>query len=510
MVASYNDPVKQLAREKLASFIERTLFTYKRPRDVRVLCFPGAEKIGEEALEVKEVYDKLGIPRQNITGLEYDATTAERLRAARLGINIVTSDAHDVFARPTRRFDIISLDYTGQQGPRELSTLRNIRRHLALRNGGVLTTNYSAKREPKSRQEEMADVFIQEKVMEHYARHAEKNGQSITEFMRDMFTDAEHPMWHDIDSTAGNIEGKIRDGTTPLAELRSTITTNIVEAMAGLYDQDRGLPSALKAYPGFADIDRNIIERNRARYEELQKNNPSFFVRKSDLIDHDQLGKSFVIEHTHEMTSRLQQQSSLSERDAGHLLNALLARHYVWHVATAMERYSYNSNKNMTMHMDMFTFAHDETIGTMLDDIVRIDPRSGLVRWDPSGIGPRRILALCNQMGQKYNALGAREVPVPARIYLGSSWRPEERTSTTLHEEQRPTPETTPRSSTRITPISDPYVKRTISKDEAVTLLRAGFSSSEIASEYNGFTAGSLRAIKAHLTRQNGTLRTAQ
>jgi hypothetical protein len=68
MVRSYNDPAKQKAREKLTEFIGKNLLNFRKPNQVRVVCFPGAEVEGEEALEIKEVYDSLGIPRKNIIG----------------------------------------------------------------------------------------------------------------------------------------------------------------------------------------------------------------------------------------------------------------------------------------------------------------------------------------------------------------------------------------------------------------------------------------------------------
>ena len=90
MDKSYNDSIKQKSREKLKEFIARNLY-FKRPKDIRVVCFPGAEKIGEEAIEVKEIYDPLGIPRENILGLEFDKSRFERLKSANLGINLVNS-----------------------------------------------------------------------------------------------------------------------------------------------------------------------------------------------------------------------------------------------------------------------------------------------------------------------------------------------------------------------------------------------------------------------------------
>ncbi len=72
MSKTYNDPAKQLSRQKLRDFIQKTVLSKKRAKDVRVVCFPGAEVEGEEGLEIKEIYDPLGIPRKNITGLERD------------------------------------------------------------------------------------------------------------------------------------------------------------------------------------------------------------------------------------------------------------------------------------------------------------------------------------------------------------------------------------------------------------------------------------------------------
>jgi len=48
---TYNDPAKQRSREKLLEFIKKHL-SFRKPRDLRVVCFPGAEVEGEEALEV--------------------------------------------------------------------------------------------------------------------------------------------------------------------------------------------------------------------------------------------------------------------------------------------------------------------------------------------------------------------------------------------------------------------------------------------------------------------------
>lgn len=145
MVRSYDDPVKQKARDKLREFIANNLKADYRK--ARVLCFPGAEHKGEEALEVKQVYDVLGIPRANIVGLEYDAENAERLRRADLGIETVCSDALDYLQKTDRKFDIISLDYTGQRTWKERDITRYIAGRGILDKLGIFCTNHMIRRE---------------------------------------------------------------------------------------------------------------------------------------------------------------------------------------------------------------------------------------------------------------------------------------------------------------------------------------------------------------------------
>lgn len=152
MVKSYYDPIKQKSREKLKDFITKNLLTFKKPSQTRVVCFPGAEVEGEEAIEIKEVYDYLNIPRKNIVGLEVDEKKAERLRKANLGIEVVNSLDLDFFKNEDRIFDIISLDYTGYRDTTKWLTLHQIAGRQRLYGNGILATNYSAKREKKDNQ----------------------------------------------------------------------------------------------------------------------------------------------------------------------------------------------------------------------------------------------------------------------------------------------------------------------------------------------------------------------
>ena len=116
-----NDWAKSKSRDLVRSMIQRNL-GYRRPQDLRVLCFPG-----NEATEVKEVYDLLGIPRGNIVGVERDPKVAEMIKSQGLGIQVVNQTLEDyVASQDSLGFDVVSLDYTGPLNGGQLESLRTI------------------------------------------------------------------------------------------------------------------------------------------------------------------------------------------------------------------------------------------------------------------------------------------------------------------------------------------------------------------------------------------------
>ncbi len=118
-----NDWAKSKSRDLVRGMIQRNL-GYKKPQDLKVLCFPG-----NEAAEVREVYDALGIPRANIVGIERDREVADKIRAQNLGIQVVNQTLEDyVASQATLDFDVMSLDYTGPLTATNIHLLRDIGR----------------------------------------------------------------------------------------------------------------------------------------------------------------------------------------------------------------------------------------------------------------------------------------------------------------------------------------------------------------------------------------------
>lgn len=104
-----DDWAKSKSRDMLRDSIERNLLSFMRPQDVKVLCFPGID-----GAEIIEVYDRLGIPRSNITGLELFPNIAEQIRAGFPDIKLHTTSLEEYVNSEKKRLrkEVMSLDFT--------------------------------------------------------------------------------------------------------------------------------------------------------------------------------------------------------------------------------------------------------------------------------------------------------------------------------------------------------------------------------------------------------------
>jgi len=117
-----NDPAKARSRDMVRGMLENTVLKDKQASEVRVICFPGID-----AREVYEVYDEVGISRENITGLEMYGDIAGQIAATCRGINVVNASAENYFEDIDKhRYDVVSLDFTGPINRQTRSLIRNI------------------------------------------------------------------------------------------------------------------------------------------------------------------------------------------------------------------------------------------------------------------------------------------------------------------------------------------------------------------------------------------------
>lgn len=141
---SYDFATKSLYHKEFATFLGG-IYPKKWRNNLRVACFPG-----HEALEVLRVYDLLGIPRENIVGIEKDKEIAKEIRLRHLGIQLFEGSDYEFFEQTNEKFDIINLDYQGTYTDLMDYSLRLISGRQILHGRGVVGTNVLGKREADS------------------------------------------------------------------------------------------------------------------------------------------------------------------------------------------------------------------------------------------------------------------------------------------------------------------------------------------------------------------------
>jgi len=137
---SFDIPAKRRVRKAYRRFLK-----CNRPKYIsNVLCLSGYE-----AIEVKEVYDKLGISRSSIISCEINEENFFLLRIQGLGMRYYHGDIVDYLGKTNRKFDIINLDFCGTFNSRVLDAIGHIFRRNLLRENGILAYTVLARRENK-------------------------------------------------------------------------------------------------------------------------------------------------------------------------------------------------------------------------------------------------------------------------------------------------------------------------------------------------------------------------
>lgn len=452
MSKSYNDPVKEKSRKALEDFVRKHL-SFKRPKRMEVLCFPGAEQDGEAGLELK-VYDNLGIPRKNITGLECDPERAERLRQANLGIEVVCATDLDYLksvAGQDRQWDVISLDYCSFFTDERLKIFRLISKSGFLRDTSVLCTNFMARRENVSAQQLLRFTYDQ-------AQHVLETGRSLN-------ISDEWALYFASDDFM-----KRKEKDIPLSEARSvSIPSIITTCMASVHSDPYKTAVSL---PWGSEL----LERIRTFFETLE---PTKRVElKQKMIDKG---------------IRCEEEAVLSGSDGKAILHAEILRKLdqsgvdrenvtlLYHLMKkpllleAYEGYKYTSNSGTPMMFDLFYWSRHQKEWQKYKDILIYDSSQ-----------QKYILA-----GKAKNFRAAQEQFMNVHLFVNTISNRHVNLKERMFEADR-------------IDLGSSYVKEKgrgkLSKDEAIALLEGNVPISEILETYSGFTEHQLRAFRAHIT----------
>jgi len=447
MARTYNDPVKAKAREKLRDFIARNILNRKKPKEVTVACFPGAEVDGEEALEVKQVYDALGIPRKNIIGIESNHEKAERLRRANLGIELVEADALDFFVKYPYRLDSIHLDYTGPMTVDSTLVLEAIASRQVLDHNGVLATAFLGKRETKDLQSLM------------FRRHLNHTTSSnlLNSLVRSGDVSAEINKWRALFMETQENEPdkkRMREGNT--LEIHAIfrggrIGWPVSEHIFSHHPEAQSLLEAMiKRKPEELDINLDVFGKEPAFFDE------TYISQVQKLI--------YKIESS-KLAREIYRSGMLNERDSLRLINLLQERKSGTYVPKEIERYYYVSNDGSPMLLDFFSFRPLPAELQDCKDVIDYDLKEGVGVMNRKNKPVGQYLDKLHRIVHHLQTLSVLQLP--HRIHLGSSYEPPKR-------------------------------KERITREQAVDLLRDGVSTAEIVDCYRGFSIMQLAALKAH------------
>lgn len=143
---SYGFKAKELARENLKNFIAEH-YSERERKNLKVLTL-----LGHENYELEQIWDVLGVPRENITVVEENSkiykVLEDKLEDPDFNVDLLPKQSIDDFIQETdEKFDIINLDYQGYFNEEKKQTLDLIAYRGILEKRGVLATWYSGKRE---------------------------------------------------------------------------------------------------------------------------------------------------------------------------------------------------------------------------------------------------------------------------------------------------------------------------------------------------------------------------
>lgn len=137
---TYNYEVKALCRKKIKDFIYLIIPNQKNRSKLKVLTL-----LGHENFELEQIWDPLGILRENITNVEYNKKVLEL--TGNKGVNNIYGNLEEIIKTIKGTFNIINLDMQSPFTKAQRNILRNIAGRQLLGERGILATNYLGQRE---------------------------------------------------------------------------------------------------------------------------------------------------------------------------------------------------------------------------------------------------------------------------------------------------------------------------------------------------------------------------
>jgi len=455
---SYNFDMKRKYRQKLEEFIahalRRELKDPKRRKSLTVACFPG-----HEGLEILNVYDKLGIERENIVGIEAKPDIAAEISDLNLGIRVFEGYDYEFFEQDhegfPNRFDVVNLDYQGYLDEDKRYALVLILGRPVLKPIGVLGINCLGKRERdnvyglalNNLRYSCKDRELIEAVLTGDKEKAKKLSAEVHSIIQK--------------SKNYNLGDSRSDGLTAFLLTSMSTAKDQVELMGVKREMLEKLPTIKEIIPDLLEqYDAAKTQHERTRVLRSPANNFLTNILMADL-------QSVI------RTSRIGQLYGDNESLVGVIASYLIQPEVEFKKVTNLYRGKYISDKRAPMFFDFFRVVrYDVTAWEKRPkiEIFRNDHLGVHLPFDTPSIVDFVTKAVRPQAMPKYFPLAGT---LPERVMLGSSYKPESNLEGSGLE--------------------------IITREEALEFLQADCTPAEIAECYSGFTVVELEAMTEEL-----------
>jgi hypothetical protein len=378
MKETYSFKTKDAARNRLRGFVQ-SKYSFKERENLKVVTL-----LGHEDLELKQVWDPLGVRRENIVAVEHDKEIVDLVGSKKFGVNLIYSPngVLEYFLSNPGEFDVINLDYQGQFGLDERDALRTIATNQMLGHHGVVATWFLGKRE---------GGYTRNWFQQTHQKHTSEDGSS----------------WEDNrgDLLSRMIAAIFMDGITtsePHPLLKIPFFKQIFDSNYSKLNQGDG--------PWNPYLTHQVLKQTLVDFVDEQRNPP----KSLELIIRNVLSRSSDSNSSERVSP---QEVSLLNLYA----NILFYQNIEAYFATDQLRMSYIGDNGSPMLVDLNLFEHFDFSGmpkiSLKDGKPYLDKANGISNSEQNRLKKRidRFIKL------KSRATGSSLVQ---RVFLGSSAKP--------------------------------------------------------------------------------------
>jgi len=454
-----------IIREMLGKNLHHEL---QAPSQVKVACLES-----RQFLEIKQVCDPYKIPRGNITVIEKDKAEYKAMSAENFGVKIHLGEALNFFSSTNEGpFQVISLDFKGQKSLEIIHLCALIAYRGLLASPGVLIINTMGARETFMKLYYQS-LFGEKKLIQ----------QGYRKLILKDFTD--DPLGESFSDCN-------------LAEGRDCFSLGILNNfMLGASNPEffQLGRSPVTFYPMAKENEINFINQKPVPAE-----GDSWQICWVNYLTYNLQRNLHHFKFWHKyLEGQLRRKTKGWGEGASWTLLRVLSQAYF---CLALERYKYVNDKGTPMELDLFKFSRLDEIRNRVLGMINITPRqSGIFISPRPNLKAKKFHALLRGL---YNKIISGEIifyEAPERLLIKT---PKLLTEGEAKQEQQKNK--TARSLVEANAgIENPdkvieSSKETITKAQAIDLLKSGCTPKEIAECFAGFSARSLSAILAHIT----------